>query len=476
MCVDALKNERELHAMRCMRCAAQCGCKQRRTDKAKLKMIISLLASVLVALASGTPYLYGVYAPQLVKRVGLTALHSATISLASNIGSGIGGFPAGLIIDAKDPPMSILIGSICIMMGYFGVHEVYVHRWANMPFICVAMVLVGFGSIISYFATIKAAQANFPKHRGSAGAIPVSGYGLSATIFSVIAAHYFKNNTGGFLGFLALFCGSVTLLCSYFVQLKTPLPPSFDEESALLTGTDPTHSHDHHPPSDHLPEPANSPALVLLTSTKFFCHYLIVSVLSGIGQMYIYSVGFVVSAQVTYAKSSASDVETVQALQVGLISIASFSGRLLSGIFSDILHKKFKLQRLWIVLTTTLALACGQLILVYSNNLSLLAVTSAVIGGSYGLIFGTYPAIMADEFGTDTFSTTWGLICTGPLITLYILNKYFGRIFDSNTDANTGVCYLGNNCYRPVFQLSFYLGVAIFFVAMGLMWAQRKWL
>ncbi len=62
-----------------------------------------------------------------------------------------------------------------------------------MPFICVAMVLVGFGSIISYFATIKAAQANFPKHRGSAGAIPVSGYGLSATIFSVIAAHYFKN-------------------------------------------------------------------------------------------------------------------------------------------------------------------------------------------------------------------------------------------------------------------------------------------
>lgn len=439
-------------------------------------MIVSLLASVLVALASGTPYLYGVYAPQLVKRIGLTALHSATISLASNIGSGIGGLPAGLIIDAKGPPYAILAGSFCIMVGYFGLHEVYVHRWESMLFICLSMVLLGFGSIVCYFSTIKAAQANFPKHRGSASALPVSAYGLSATMFSVIAAHFFKNNTGGFLGFLAMFCGAVTFLCSWFVTLKELQVPEPDEESALLSGIDPSHTHDDSPPRDNVADSAGSGSAVLslLKSNTFLCHYIIVSILSGIGQTYIYSVGFVVAAHVAYEGTPANDLEAGQALQVGIISVASFSGRLLSGIFSDVLHKKFKLQRLWIVLLTIVALACGQLILINSNKLAHLSLSSAIIGASYGLVFGTYPAIMAEKFGTETFSTTWGLICTGPLITLYVLNKYFGHVYDSNTDPKTGVCYLGKGCYSKAFDLSFTLSIVVFFVALAVMWAQRK--
>lgn len=359
------------------------------------------------------------------------------------------------------------------MVGYFGVHEVYVHQWVNMPLICLAMMLVGFGSIISYFATIKAAQANFPKHRGSAGALPVSGYGLSATMFSVIAAHWFKNNTGGFLGFLAILCGSVNLLCSYFVQLKRQDPLHIDEESALLAGTDPIHAHDDPQHAEHYAGSQKSAIKMLLTSGSFLCHYLIVSVLSGIGQMYIYSVGFVVAAQVAF-KESETDVQTFQALQVGIISVASFSGRLLSGLLSDVLHKKFRLQRLWIGLVTILALSSGQLVLAYYNSLGLLSFTSALIGGSYGLIFGTYPAIMADEFGTDTFSTTWGLVCTGPLITLYILNKYFGHIYDANTDPVSGTCHKGFLCYQPVFQLSFWLSVAMFFVTLGVMWTKHR--
>ncbi|KAK7679827.1 hypothetical protein QCA50_017153 [Cerrena zonata] len=36
------------------------------------------------------------------------------------------------------------------------------------------MVFIGFGCITSYFATLKAAQANFPDHRGAAGAAPAT--------------------------------------------------------------------------------------------------------------------------------------------------------------------------------------------------------------------------------------------------------------------------------------------------------------
>lgn len=41
--------------------------------------LTALITSILVALASGTPYLYGVYSPQFVKRIGLLASDSSTI-------------------------------------------------------------------------------------------------------------------------------------------------------------------------------------------------------------------------------------------------------------------------------------------------------------------------------------------------------------------------------------------------------------
>ena len=48
-------------------------------------------------------------------------------------------------------------------------------------------------------------------------------------------------------------------------------------------------------------------------------------------------------------------------------------------------------------------------------------------------------------------------MCTGPLITLWILNKYFGKLYDANTDSDTGICYLGNGCYQGAFELSLVL-------------------
>ena len=177
--------------------------------------LTALIVSILVALASGTPYLYGVYSPQFVKQVGLTTSDSATISLATNLGSGVGGLPGGLIIDHFGPQKSILLGSVCIFIGYFAMHKIYEAKYDNLLIICLAMVLAGFGSITSYFATLKASQSNFPKHRGAAGAFPVSAYGFAATIFSIISATYFKGNSGGLLEFLSIFCGSMTFLGSF---------------------------------------------------------------------------------------------------------------------------------------------------------------------------------------------------------------------------------------------------------------------
>lgn len=536
----------------------------------------SLIVSVLVSLASGTPYLYGSYAPQFIKRVGLTTSDSATISLATTIGCGLGGIPGGLLIDEYGPSIAIAIGSFSIFVGYYGLYKIYEEEIFNLYLINISMIFMGFGSIISYFSTMKAVQANFPDHKGIAGCIPVSAFGLSATVFSAISATIFKQKVGLFLRFLAFFCGFIAFFGSWFVKIynrdcriMNPIQEP-DEESRLIiknikdaypNETNNTNKDTKKIPStsksslgklyfnnliisdpsiigideqlpsssttsfasksltdlqdlDHLPNQNHSVPLAknkvsqdsnlpirdsknplsyikyLMTNKVFLYHFFIVSLSSGIGQMYIYSVGFIVKAQINYRLNNMTSREIIdkpftnttknttvalQALQVSLISISSFFGRLISGFLSDFINKSYSFQRLWIVAGTILIVAICQLILVLnSNRVGLLHLTSILTGGCYGLIFGNYPAIIADEFGTREFSTTWGLICTGPVITLYGLNKYFGIIYDRNTDSESGICYRGASCYKGAFKLSFLLCFVILYVTLFLIHSQRS--
>ncbi|RCK59100.1 hypothetical protein Cantr_07370 [Candida viswanathii] len=446
--------------------------------------LTALITSILVALASGTPYLYGVYSPQFVKRIGLLASHSSTISIASNLGSGVGGYPGGLIIDRFGPQKSILLGSICIFMGYFTLHKIYDWKYDNLFIICLAMISAGFGSITSYFATLKASQANFPKHRGAAGSFPVSAYGFAATVFSIISATFFNGDTGGLLDPEILSpspnyfdSGNNGTLSSSTAAIEEELSLLSEPEAAFKAkdGLDPATPMERDESlkgsisfwgiGERTPRASVSlqeseantlyipiPKVFQQENGKIFLiHYFIVSVSSGVGQMYIYTV----------------------ALQVSIISIGSFSGRLLAGFLSDFIHKKWHVQRLWIVQVTLVLMGLGQYItLVNVNNKHLIAIASAMIGGSYGLIFGTYPAVIADGFGTKNFSSNWGLVCTGPLITLWVLNKLFGEIYDSKSE--NGVCYLGNGCYLGAFELSLALISVTFLVTLILIYIQRK--
>ncbi|EMG48216.1 hypothetical protein SBY92_003074 [Candida maltosa Xu316] len=506
------------------------------------KRLIALIASIFVALASGTPYLYGVYSPQFVKRIGLSASDSSTISIALTLGSGVGGLPGGLIIDRFGAQKSILLGSICIFSGYFAMHKIYEAKYDSLVLICIAIIAAGFGSITSYFATLKNSQANFPRHRGVAGSFPVSCYGMASAMFSLISATFFKGDTGELLEFLAIFCGAVTFCGSFFIKIyldhddgepsidarsaKNQATVTEEEELSLLSGTSTPHPSATSMSRDESLQgsisfwgignrtPRSSvslqeqeaievvenlrnettqrkslkdrlsaiPKIFQSDDTKtFLVHYIIVSISSGVGQMYIYSVGFIATAQYYYGKQNPSirsnnedhAVQTLQALQVSIISIASFSGRLLAGFISDYIHKKWHIQRLWIVQVTLVLLCIGQYItLVNVNNPHLVSAASAIIGGSYGLIFGTYPAVIADRFGSKNFSSVWGLLCTGPLFSLAVLNHAFGKLYDER--SVDGVCYLGNKCYDGAFELALALCSVVFVISLVLIYVQRK--
>lgn len=500
--------------------------------------MLALIMSALVSLVSGTPYLYGIYAPQLVQRVGLSTSDAATISLAVTIGSGLGGLPAGLFIDHYGPQKAILLGSITIFLGYFSLNRIYDLQIGSLSLVCISMTLIGFGSVTSFFAGLKAAQANFPDHRGSAGALPVGAYGLAATIFSLVAATFFSDNTGGLLAFLAYFCGSVAFVGSWFIHIYDP--PTANEEAIVLVSEleedDRSLTSDRSlrgsfsfwgigkrtprssfsllnsdatplastrmktqaslssmnlvfagenagdetaraeqtvtsPPADKIDGPLQV-IKGLLTDKTYLTHYVIIALCSGIGQMYIYTVGFIVRAQIS-SSSTLKLPSALQAIQVSTISIASFGGRIIAGLLSDYLYKQWKAQRQWVILGTIWLIGMGQVLLIWTNSLNTITVISAMIGGGYGLLNGTYPAIIADTFGTKTFTTAWGLTCSGPLVFLFILEKYFGYIYDSHLD-DKGACTIGNDCYRGAFEASAALCVLVLGITLALMFVKRR--
>lgn len=409
----------------------------------------ALAALVVVSLVAGTPYLYGTYAPQLMARVGRSASDAATLSLAVSVGGGIGGLPGGLLIDRFGPGRVITLASTCILVGYFCMYKVYTLAWRSLLVMCLAMAFVGFGLVTSFFGGLKAAQVNFPNHRGVASALPVSAFGLSATLFSVVAAAGFRDEPGRLLRFLAFFCGSVAFSGSWFVKVYPHEPQGAAAEGLLQ---DPVALDD---PSalveilESRKESTWEAVESLVTSREFLTHYGIVALCSGIGQAYIYGVGFVVKSH-SPQFSGPEAVAAAQAVQVSTISLANFGGRLVAGVVSDHIHKTWLLLRVWVVAGTIVVNLSGQVLLVATDRLALITLASAVIGCGYGLLNAAYPAVIADSFGTHKFSTAWGIICSGPLLVFFSLQRLLGAAYDSR--SHDGVCALGRECYSVAFK------------------------
>jgi MFS family permease len=691
---------------------------------------IALLCSSLAALASGTPYLYGVYSPQLINRCGFSALDSSYLSFSSNIGSSIGGFIAGLIIDKFGIKVGLLLGALLEFSGFFTFYINYKYAIHNFYYLIFAMCSIGFGSVLAYFATIKVATLNFPDHRGLANACPVSAYGLAALFYAFVSTVWFADDVEGLLRFIALFAGLIIAFSSLFIDIyekdededednelgnyqinldadddnenqlsnrnefetgfeyllkghrgsfaqvnnllrnesssslftnvsdvsSTPMssnssfrnsslvsipnvslnpisinqsnlksnsnyalshisnsylsssPLTFkpkqhtmvnsgsfrlgssinnsprnsrlfgsmnqkcvkdikqlptEESSLLAAGSDAisvpvsassspngssatikttsdlksqkqlstnllatasmvsstnnntfnnnavdtkimsanslselinksTNSKNHKKikilsPKEHI--------IQLFKNKIFISHYILNAFYCSMGQVYIFGIGYIVRAQVNYYREQNTSIilpevlklassitsstvptnlaVTYQALQVSIISFSNFLGRLISGPASDLIHKKWKLSKIYVVITSLIFLTLGQLSLLFFNKLDFLSLTSFLIGLSYGSIYGTMPSIVADSFGSKNFATTWSLLGTGPISVFLLLSNYFGVIYDNNSEwkdfngERIKMCLKGKICYWDVFALN---SVSCVFLFIGYMW------
>lgn len=239
----------------------------------------------------------------------------------------------------------------------------------------------------------------------------------------------------------------------------------------------------------------------LLAKKEFWAQFCVLGLLAGAGQMYIYSVGHIVRA-IAEAQKEANgtdmatvleivsatevNVQGIQSLQVALISVCNFSGRLISGVMSDVLNHRLEMQRLWMIFGAALVSVFVHSIMAFVefSTTSYLWLLSALIGFSYGLAFGVYPTIVADTFGMFRYSQNWCMVAISPVFGVYLFNLIFGRIYDSNSiqlphDPESGhpgsahVCLKGSSCYSKAFVYTSSICFLMSIVVLWMIWTKQ---
>lgn len=382
------------------------------------------------------------------------------------------------------------------MLGYFGLKKQYDHSYSNLLFSCVLLFAVGAGSTFINSACLKCCAVSFPSIRGVATSLPLALYGLSALFYSVVASVFYPGLTSEFLGFLA--CSSVVIfvVCAPSIMVcdrehlskrartnAYPIPESIELASIRSPSRNLTPvvtASRTMSPAPQLRTPEIS-GLALVSSYKFWLIFIVTGALASLGQMYIYSVGYMVKALIAHSvdlKSTPTDnIEATQAelnaliqkdqqLQVGLLSIANCVGRIVSGVAGDIITQSFHKSRSWLLYVPSVGLLTTQLMARQVAQYANLLAVSLLTGFFYGFSFCILPIIIGDVFGMENFSSNWGIVGLAPILPSFFFTNLFGKIFDSNStpedhslvDAISS-CKLGKDCYSSIFSLTTFVAV-----------------
>lgn len=506
----------------------------------KKTRVISVVAATVIALACGTNYVYSAWAPQFAQRLKLSSTETNLIGTMGNLGMYATGIPAGIVIDNRGPRWGVAIGLLLFCGGYYPLAKAFDAGPGSYGILalCLFSFFTGAGSCTAFNAAIKAAALNFPTHRGTATAFPLSAFGLSAFFFATLALAL-PHDTSHFLRLLAV--GTVVMPAASFLFMRTghtrssyeqlpqhesqrlrrtsftdaregtrgtntsqraitqtktsrPTTPTTygdldgtaggSEQSSLLSEESTPGPGTPRPESKSLKdEPADSPppdldirGMRLLPLREFWLLFVLLGLLCGIGLMTINNIGAVAQAlwQSHDPDTPASYITQRQALHVSLLSVMSFTGRLTSGIGSDILVRKYMLSRFWCVFASSVVFICAQVAALTISNPVFLVLVSGMTGLAYGILFGVYPSLVAHTFGVHGLSQNWGTMTLAPVVSGNIFNLIYGSIFDAHSivDDMTGdrKCLQGKSCYSGAYVMTLGASLAALLLCLYSIW------
>jgi MFS family permease len=468
--------------------------------------IISVIAGTAIALSCGTNYAFSAWEPQFAERLQLTATQANLIGNFGNIGMYAVGIPGGILIDSKGPRWGVFVGVLGLAVGYFPLHRAYDQGPGSMSTaaLCFFSLLTGVASGTAFSAALKVCATNWPQHRGTATAFPLSAFGLSAFFWTSLSAFLYPNSTSGYLFLLALGATSLVFVGMVFLKMVPPtLPyeavPSAErprsirsdsnrmrrmsqhsrnsskasnmagedgsaEERSSLVSSDSNGPGDIENIKDHVSHghKGDITGWTLLKTPSFWRLWIMLGVLCGVGLMTINNIGNDARALwYHYDDSKSHDfIQGRQLIHVALLSLMSFTGRLSSGIGSDwLIHHNA--SRFWTLVASASIFTIAQLVALNLENPNLLFWLSGLTGLAYGALFGVFPALVADAFGTSGMAINWGAMTLAPVLSGNIFNLCYGAILDRRSifkgDGKGGgerQCDEGKACYASAYMIT----------------------
>ncbi len=419
------------------------------------------------------------------------------------------GIPGGMLIDSRGPRWGVFVGVIGLAVGYFPLHSAYDKGAGGMsvPALCFFSLMTGIASCTAFSAALKVCAMNWPQHRGTATAFPLSAFGLSAFFWTTFSAFLFPDDTSAYLLLLAI--GATALVFVGMLFLRT-VPPttaydalSNSDASSRLRSTSAHSRHsskastgsgmgtaeersslvssDGSAPGDienlkahAIPRHPDISGWILVKTLKFWQLWICLGLLCGVGLMTINNIGNDAKALWNHYDNSVTHefIQGRQLMHVGILSLGSFTGRLCSGIGSDwLIHHQA--SRFWTIVASASLFAVAQMLAMLIENPNFLFLLSSLTGLAYGALFGVYPALVADAFGTTGMAINWGAMTLAPVATGNIFNLLYGSILDQNSvrkpgDAKHGgelVCDEGKACYSSAYWITLFASVG------GIFWA-----
>jgi len=205
-----------------------------------------------------------------------------------------------------------------------------------------------------------------------------------------------------------------------------------------------------------------------------------IGLMTGIGLMTINNIGNIAQALWLRRDPStpASFIARRQVLHVSVLSFLSFTGRLCSGIGSDVLVRRWGKSRFWCLFMSSCVFVAAQISAITITNPSYLVFVSGLSGFAYGMLFGVYPSIVAHTFGVKGLSQNWGTMTIAPVLSGNIFNLIYGKIYDNHSilDDKTGdlLCLDGKACYESAFWMTLGASVGALGLCLWSIWHENR--
>ncbi|MBO8158499.1 OFA family MFS transporter [Thermosyntropha sp.] len=404
--------------------------------------ILAFISASLISLCLGSVYSWSVFAARLqLENPDWTLAQISLIFSIMVMTYTVTAVWAGLMQDKFGPRPVALLGGLIL-----GISMLLAAKCRTLLGLYIFHgILAGIGRGMAYATPLPTVLKWFPDKRGLAGGIISGIFGTGGLVFSYIAGLIISRTSSVYaaFGWTGLIFLLVIAVCAIFLQN----PPS---ESNLLHNQIGCNQSQDYTPREMLKKPV-------------FYIILLIFILGAFPGLVLTSNAQLI-AQVFAGLSSGEAVRLV-----GIISVANGIGGPLFGFLLDKAGEKKAL------LSLLLISVFAQLMLPRADNFYYFLICSGTIMMCLGGLFGIFPSLIANFFGTKYIGTNYGLLFLGFGISSFLSPRIAAVLADNAVQAAKEMGKIAlNSALSSAFQQVFIIGIGLALFASGLVLVINK--